>query len=337
MRRVLATAVAAALSAALPAQAQTAAIELVQSAGASSEGIAAAGTQVRASGEAVRGLRLSAELAWGTRSRDGSDVFGTAYPYDRALRPVEIWADYAPEPGTGVRAIRAGRYRTPFGMAAASDHAYLGFLRPPLIRYGGYYALSNGYLEHGLDVVAGAPRLSLEASVGRPSDVGTARRRPGWTTVLRAQGAAGPLVIGASVIDTMPYLPATFARGRSRFGGLDARWMARGVQLRGEWLAGRPFDGTSTTGGYLDALVHVPGMGPVTALARLERLDYDTTNARFVMHTQRAAAGVRVRVWRGLAVAVNAVHQTGKQTQRERTALEAGVTLSLRKDYLAQP
>lgn len=336
MSRVAAL-VALALCTAVPVQAQTAAVELAQSVGTSSEGIDAAATQVRASGEPARGLRLSAELAWGTRSRDGSDVFGTAYPYDRALRPIEVWADYAPPPGLGLRAIRAGRYRTPFGMAAASDHAYLGFLRPPLVRYGGYFALSNGYLEHGVDVVAGVPRLSLEASVGRPGDVGTAQRRPGWTSVLRAQGAAGPFVIGVSAIDTMPYQPVTFAKGRARFAGLDARWMAHGVQLRGEWLGGRPFTGTSTTGGYLDLLVHVPGMGPVTALARVERLDYDTANTRFALHTQRVATGARVRVWRGLSLAVNAVHQTGQQTQRARTAIEAGVTLAMRKDHEPQP
>jgi hypothetical protein len=263
-------------------------------------------------------------------------VFGTAYPYDRAVKAMEVWADYAPAQARGLQAIRAGRYRTPFGMAAASDHAYVGFLRPPLVRYGGYYALSNGYLEHGLDVVAGVPRLTVEASVGRPGDVGTARRRDGWTTVLRAQGAAGALVVGASAIDTLPYQPVSFARGRARFAGVDARWMARGVQLRGEWLGGRPFDGTSTTGGYLDALVHVPGMGPVTALARAETLDYDTPS-RFALHTSRYAAGLRVRVWRGLAVSANAVHQVGMATQRRRTAIEGGLTLALRKDHLPQP
>ena len=37
---------------------------------------------------------------------------------------------------------------------------------------------------------------------------------------------------------------------------------------------GRPFDGTTVRGGYADVFVHRPSMGPVTALARIERLDY---------------------------------------------------------------
>ena len=74
-------------------------------------------------------------------------------------------------------------------------------------------------------------------------------------------------------ITTQPYQPETFAKGRTVFTGVDARWMAGGVQLRGEWLFGRPWDGTTTRGGYFDVSVHRPVMGPVTAVFRTERLD----------------------------------------------------------------
>ncbi|MCC6992151.1 MAG: hypothetical protein IT181_24310 [Acidobacteria bacterium] len=332
MTRAWAAATLFTLAASGLAQAQSAAVDVTQSAGASSESITAAATQVRASGEPTRGLRLSAEVSWGTRSGDGSDVFGTAYPYGGRLDVIETWAEYTPRRSFGLRAVRAGRYRTPFGMAAASDHAYLGFLRPPLIRYGGYYALSSGYLEHGLDVVVGAPRLSLEASVGRPADVGTAVRRPGVTTVARAQAVAGRLVVGASAIDTTPYLPVTFAGGRTRFAGVDARWMAGGVLIRGEWLGGRPFAGTITTGGHLDAVVHTRAMGVVTVLARAEQLDYDTPT-RFALETHRYSAAVRVRAWRGLSVSAGLARQSGQLTQRQRTAVEIGATFALRRDY----
>lgn len=313
------------------ASAQTAAIDVTQSAGTSSEAISAAGVQARASAEPLRGLRFVAEAAWGDRRGSDSDAFGTAYPYGGRVDLIETYAEWV-RVGNGVRAVRAGRYRTPFGMSSASDHAYLGFLRPPLIRYGSYFALSTGYLEHGIDLLAGAGPVSIEGSVGRPGDVGEALRRPGTTRAARAEVAGRGLVIGVSAIDTMPYLPALFARGRARYTGLDLRWMRNGVQVRGEWLDGRPFDGTSTIGGYLDVIAHTRRMNRVTALARVETLDYATPNTRFALKTHRIGGGARVRVWQQLALSAGVAHQFGKQTQHDRTVLDAGLTWTWRTD-----
>ena len=77
-------------------------------------------------------------------------MFGVAYPYDGQVQIIEAFAEVVRPEARGLRAVKGGRYRTPFGIWSAGDHAYFGFLRPPLIRYGGYYALSSGYLEHGL-------------------------------------------------------------------------------------------------------------------------------------------------------------------------------------------
>lgn len=314
------------------AAAQDVAVEVNQAAGGSSEEIAGVGTQVRVLGEIASRWRFEAEGAWGDRTAGTSDVLGAAYPYGGRAEVMEAYVEYMRPAGRGIRSIRGGRYRTPFGFSAASDHAYIGFLRPPLIRYGDYYALSNGYLEHGVDVVVGSPRLWGEVSVGRPADVGDAIRRPGTNTVLRAQGALGALILGASFVDTTPYLPSTFARGRARFGGIDARWMHAGVQLRGEWIGGRPFDGTSTTGGYADLIVHRPRMGPVTALVRAERLDYDTI-PQFALYTHRYSTAARVRLWQGLSVSTGVSHQRGQLTQSRRTAVDLGFSYTLRRDY----
>jgi len=318
------------------ASGQSLGVEVTQSVGTSSESISAAGTQIRVLGEALPGLRWNVEGAWATRSRDESDVFGTAYPYEGRAELMEAYGEYHFAPGRGLRAIKGGRYRTPFGISSASDHAYVGFLRPPLIRYGEYYALSSGYLEHGLDVVVGVPRLSVEASVGVSADVGPAIRRPGVNTVVRAEGMAGALILGASFVDTTPYMPERFARGRSRFGGVDARWMKGGVLVRGEWLGGQPFDGTSTTGGYADLIVHRPVMGPVTALVRAERLAYDAAPPR-ALYSHRYSAGARIRLWKTVAASVGIAHQAGQITQRRRTAFDVGLTGSFRQDYRAHP
>jgi hypothetical protein len=314
-----------------PTAAQSVALEGAHAVGGSSEEVAAAGTQLRLFGEVVRGLRFQVEGTWGWRSEDEGDFFGTAYPYGGRVDVMEAYGEYLPD-SRWFRAIKGGRYRTPFGISAASDHAYLGFLRAPLVRYGEYYALSNTYLEHGAEVVVGVPRFTVAASVGVPADVGEAIRRDGVSTVVRTQAAVGSWIVGASYIDTTPYLPERFASGRTRFGGVDVRWMSAGVLVRGEWLGGQPFDGTTTTGGYADVIVHRPVMGPVTAFARAERLAYEAV-APFDLHTHRYTAGARVRLWRTIAASLGIVHQAGERTQRDRTALDIGLTGSWRRDF----
>jgi hypothetical protein len=245
---------------------------------------------------------------------------------------MEAYAEYVAPRGGWVRAVKGGRYRTPFGIHAAGDHAYIGFMRAPLIRYGEYFALSNTYLEHGAAVAVGAPRLSAEASVSAPADVGTAIRRSGVTGVVRGQAVAGDWIVGASYIDTTPYLPERFATGRTRFGGVDLRWMRSGILVRGEWLGGQPFSGTTTTGGYADLIVHRPAMGPITAFGRAERLAYEASPP-FDLDTYRYTAGARVRIWRTIAASMSLVHQGGEQTQRDRTAFDVGLSGAWRVDF----
>jgi hypothetical protein len=295
------------------------------------ERISAAAIQLRGFGELKNGIRFFTEAAWAARSDEESDVFGAAYPYSNRVQVIEAYGERLFHPRNAVVAVRAGRYRTPFGISNASDHSYTGFLRAPLIRYDGYFALSNNFLEHGADLVAGVPRLTVEASIGRPGDVGSAVRRPGLDTVLRMQGFVGPFIAGVSHIETSPYLPESFARGKSVFTGVDLRWMRDGVQLRGEWITGRPFDGTTTSGWYADAIIHRLAMGPVTAVARIERLDYDTTPA-FALHARRQTLGARLRILDALAVQLNIIHQTGEIAEYGGNALDVGVTYSLRRD-----
>jgi hypothetical protein len=313
------------------ASAQPVTVEVAQSGGYSTEEIAGAATQARAFGElAPSRVRFNVEAAWGVRSAGSSDVFGTAYPYSGDVHVMEAYGDRTFLPGGALFGVKAGRYRTPFGISSASDHAYMGFMRAPLIRYDNYFALSNTFLEHGVDVVAGTPRLSLEASLGTPADVGEAVRRPGLNVVLRGQGVVGPMIVGVSHISTQPYQSPRFARGDTVFTGVDVRWMHDGVQARGEWIAGRPFDGTTTTGGYVDLIVHRPVMGPVTAVLRAERLVYDAAPP-FAMAAERYTTGARIRLLDQLAAQIALVHQSHQIPQRRPTALDVGVTYSLRR------
>lgn len=298
----------------------------------SEEAVSVIATQLRAFGEVKPGIfRYYVEAAWARSSDDDSDAFGAAYPYRNRFQIIEAYGEQMFRPGNAIVGLRAGRYRPPFGIYNASDHSYTGYTRAPLIRYGGYFALSNNYLEHGADLVLGVPRLTLETSLGVPADVGTAIRRSGLDTVVRVQGLVGPAILGISRIRTRPYQPETFARGRADFTGLDVRWMRGGVQLRGEWITGQPFDGRTTTGWYADAIVHRVAMGPVTAVARVEKLDYPNPVQTRAVHAKRQTIGARIRILEGLSAQVNALHHTGLLGSLGSRALDIGVTYSFRR------
>ena len=250
------------------------------SAGVSTENVRAAAVQGRVFGATPSDWRFFAEATFGGTDGQTSDAFGAAYPYDGRLRPMEIYVEKMFRPRGHLLGVRGGRYRTPFGLSLRGDHAYTGFTRAPLIRYGEDFALSNTFMEGGVNVIAGSPRLYAETSLGVPLDEGLLRRRQEFSATVRVQGYYKSLIVGASRLDTgRDESLGSFATGRAVFNGVDARWTSGGVQVRSEWIFGRPFDGVTTRGGYIDAIVHRAGMGPVTAVARVERLDYTANTA----------------------------------------------------------
>jgi hypothetical protein len=97
---------------------------------------------------------------------------GAAYPYGGHVNLMEAYAERYFRPHGALLGVRAGRFRTPFGIFSRSDYSYNGFVRPPLIRYDGYWAVSNNWLENGAALTVGVPHLFVEGSLGRP------RRRP---------------------------------------------------------------------------------------------------------------------------------------------------------------
>ena len=315
-----------------PANSQSLTTEADITAGYSTDEVTAVATQLRAFGELKAGVRFYLEGAWATRhfgEPDGdSDAFGAAYPYDNRVQATEAFGERMFRPGNGLVGVRAGRYRTPFGISGRSDYAYSGFLRAPLIRYDDYFALTNNFLEQGADLIVGTSQLYLETSLGAPSDLGTAQRRPGLDTVVRLQGYYGAWIVGVSHIRTRPYQPETFAHGRAVFTGIDVRWTRDGVLASGEWITGQPFDGTTTDGWHADVAVHRRAMGPLTAVLRAEQLNYDAV-APFALHARRLTGGARIRLPRGLTAQVDVLHQTGVDPEHS-TALDVALTYSIR-------
>jgi hypothetical protein len=297
--------------------------------GSSTEDVRAAGTQVRFFGALPRDWRFYGDVTWADTWGEPSDAFGSAYPYNRRVRPMEVYVEKTAATPRAMWGVKTGRYRTPFGLYGRGDHAYTGFLRAPLIRYGGYWALSNNFLETGASVVAGTPRVFGEISLGIPQDEDDLHRKRGLNRVGRVQAAVGDVIVGASYIHTQPFEEQVWAQGDTEFAGVDARWMRGGVQLRGEWINGHPFAGTRTFGGYADVMVHRPFMGPVTAVVRAERLDYEA--GPFSSFPRRYTAGTKVRLSSLLVAHVNVLHEPAHEAEAAGTALDVALTFSLRR------
>ena len=340
--------VALILLAAAPATAQpTIATEIDVTSGYSGEDIRAAAVQLRLSGRAPGRIEFFAEAAWGDRwagnapvigvplsgvDPTGSDVFGAAYPYSGRLQLIEMYGERYFSARKAMLGVRAGRFRMPFGIYTRSDYGYSGFLRPPLIRYDGYFGVSNNWLEDGAMVTAGVPQLFVEASVSRPHDIGFAVRREGLDTSIRAQGYHGQFIVGVSHARSNPYLSPRFAVGRQAFSGLDVRWAhPAGLQARGELLQGHSYEGVSTTGWYVDGIVHRPGMGPFTAVIRGEQMVY-TAPAPRDRRAKRLTLGTRVRLPGPVTMQLNYLRQHGDLPRIKSQSIDFSATYSFRVD-----
>jgi hypothetical protein len=335
------------LAAARLAAQETIATEIDVTTGYSGEEVRAAAIQLRLSGEAPASVQFYAEAAWGDRWAGGApvvgelpsgvdpigtDVFGAAYPYSGRMQLLELYAERYFRPRGAMLGIRGGRFRMPFGIYSRSDHGYSGFLRAPLIRYDGYFGVSNNWLEDGAMLTAGVPALFVEASVSRPHDVGSAVRREGVDASIRAQGYRGQFVLGVSHARSNPYLSPRFAVGRQAFSGADLRWAhPSGVQARGEFLKGHSYEGVSTTGWYVDGIVHRPGMGPFTGVIRAEQLDY-TAPAPRDRSARRLTLGTRVRLPGPVTLQLNYLRQHGDLPRIKSHSLDFGATYSFRTD-----
>jgi hypothetical protein len=333
VRALVAGLLTAASIGAAPALAQPSiGAEVDVTAGGSTENVQAASTQARLFGATDSDWRFLAEVNWAGVGGQHSDAFSAAYPYDRRLRFMELYGEKMFRPRNYLLGVRAGRYRTPFGMSNRSDHAYTGFVRAPLIRYGEHFALSNTFLEGGAGVIAGLPSLYVETSLGVPQDEGDSRRRRGLDATVRVQGYYKSFIVGASRLHSpRDRSLGSFATGGMVFNGLDGRWTGRGVQVRGEWITGHPFDAVDTRGGYLDLIVHHRTLGPVTLVGRAERLDYVTPQSHFDLYLRRFTTGARIRLLQNVAAQINVIHQPTGLAAGRRNVLDAGITCTLRR------
>ncbi len=312
------------------ASAQSITAEADLTAGVSTENVRAGSTQARLFGATASDWRFLSEISLAATSGHPSDAFNAAYPYNGRLHAMELFVEKTFHRRAYIVGFRAGRYRTPFGIYTRGEYGYSGFVRPPLIRYGRDFALSNTSLEAGVDLMAGIPQLFAETSLGVPSDEGELQRRRGLDVTARVQGYYRTLIVGASHVRSgRDRALGDFAQGNSRFSGFDGRWMWSGLQLRGEWIFGRPFDGVTTRGGYIDFAIHRRALGAVTPVVRAERLDYEA--GPFSIFEHRFTGGARVQLLQWLTGQLNVIHQPHGLAANRVNVVDAGLTVSLRR------
>jgi hypothetical protein len=330
------------ISSAISSAAQSLTSELDATSGYSTDdhtGVAA--VQVRTFGEFKPQLQFFVEGTWARRSGDTTDTFNAAYPYNGRAQFSEAYAERSFQHGSLTGSVRGGQYRTPFGIYSRADHGYLGFLRAPLMRSEYNWAISNTMMERGVDFMFGTPRFSGEVSISTPGDIsGDLKRRPGLGSVVRIQAYIKTLIVGVSHINSPSNAPAEIAEpGRMDFTGVDLRWTYGGIQVRGEWLTGKQWDnGTKTWGGYLDAIVHRPSMGPVTAVFRTEQLDFEypfspdpsTPSQNGKWRGLRHTAGARIRIPGGLTAQFNVLYHSKNVAYERQTAFDMALTYSFR-------
>jgi len=336
MKTIALAACVACLSGTATAHAQSITTEAAFTAGASADDVSALGVQLRTFGDLMSGVRFFGEAAWARTSDNDNDLLGSAYPYGDRVQVIEAYAERTFRPGAALVSVRGGRFRTPFGIYNASDHAYSGFLRPPFFRYDENAGVSNNFLEHGADLVIGVPNLTLETALSAPADVGTPVRRSGLDATFRLQGYYGPFIAGVSHLRTSSVESAD-VESRADFTGFDLRWSHDGIQARGEWMTGSPFEGATTQGWYADVIVHLVRMGPVTAVARIEQHEGGESESEGDSEEEparRQVIGARIRLPGALTVNVDLVHRMGRieqgKSESRPTTVDVGLTWSVR-------
>ena len=242
---------------------------------------------------------------------------------------IDAYGEFVRPEARGLRAVKAGRIAP---RSASSPQRSRLFRVPaaaahPLRRV--TTGLSNGYLEHGLSLSWACPGLDRgERRRARRCRRGAPTRRNRCGAARRDQRSA---------LDRRRQLPGHDARhaaavrpGRARFGGIDLRWMRAGVQLRGEWIFGQPFDASPPAAATLDLVVHrrASGRSPCSAVS-----NGSTTRRRRPERSSRSATPRRARAGvAGLAVSAGLTHQAGRPRSAAPRPSISGSTCALRQD-----
>jgi hypothetical protein len=157
---------------------------------------------------------------------------------------------------SGSTQVRTGRIRSGFGFSDWSDYYYNAIIAMPLIRA----SRTNSYLgltrfDTGADVrfISGSFEYQLGLVDVANGTWALLPREPRFG-VARVQTYFGPFIVGGSVLAKVIGSPSN---SDARAYGMDMRWTADRIQLRGEWIRIQTDDGWSG-GYYVDAFYRPP-------------------------------------------------------------------------------
>ncbi|MHB8637502.1 MAG: hypothetical protein ACYC96_13620 [Fimbriimonadaceae bacterium] len=163
--------------------------------------------------------------------------------------------------------VRIGRFKTAFGFSNWSENFYNGFNHLALVRLA---PLADGLTltrdDAGAELTFGGPGLQVQTAIvdtaPGPAQLGPKRADH---ASLRLQTNQGDFIIGLDLLASLV--------GTTDIVGLDARWTAPRVLVRGELMAGRGAI-QSSWGYYVDAAYRIPKLTRTQAVIRLESVDY---------------------------------------------------------------
>jgi len=198
------------------------------------------------------------------------------------------------------RILRLGRFKTAFGFSTWSDQFYNGFNHIPLERIAPLNAtLGLTRDDTGAELTFGGPDLQVQTALVdvSPEPTQIVPKRPDHAS-LRLQTNRGDLILGGDFL-------ADLAHGAEVY-GLDARWTAPRLVMRGELMAGTG-SSAAAWGYYIDAMYRIPKLSRTQAVFRTEGLQYGQDNDATpnepitLLHT----VGIRQVVSPNLAVNLN--------------------------------
>ena len=323
---------ASVLLASAPASAQSVTAEVDVSGGVSTENVRAGAAQARLFGASASDWRFFVEATFGGVDGQQTDAFSAAYPYDRRLRPMEMYVEKMFRPRK--RARGRSRPDATARRSASPRAAITATPASPARRSSATATASRSRTRprRRRSVLVGTPRLYGETSFGVPQDEGSPAAQTGVDVTVRVQGYYKSFIVGASRIAHRP------------------RQVARQLCGRGEWSS------TASTAAGCRAACSCAGNGSsgsrstrVATRRRLSRRDRppprhgpgDRRRAdraarlrrarRPSFYLQRFTAGARVRLPSSCSGQVNVIHQPSGLAAGRTTALDVGLTCTIRR------
>lgn len=211
------------------------------------------------------------------------------------LLPTNNWIDEAYlEVDKGTDVFRLGRFRSAFGFSDWSELYYTPFIGVPMIRSYGTSVVSGVSLDRrdrGVSAEGGGPNIQYEvALVDSKDDNFQVKPATIDSGIARLQLSQSSLMIGLN----------GFAKAASNEGpaeqisGIDLRWTASHLQIRGELIKGLGTKGE--TGYYADIIYRPPGFERTQLGARVQAIDAQAPNS-YVATTW--GAGSWAKTWWG--------------------------------------